>query len=116
MIDTAGPSPEEANALRQEMKAIAGIVEAVAYTVEQHGAADLSALGARVETLCRALVALPAPEAREIGAGLPAITETLDRIARLLVQHGGGEAPSDSPVSRSRAAKAYGASMARGRR
>ena len=91
--------------------------DAAARAVDKGGQADLAMLGARVETFCASLLALPPVEAREIGARLPAIAETLDGIARTLTQRGvSPPGPSDSPVSPNQAARAYGASMARGRR
>jgi hypothetical protein len=117
MTDSPDPVQGNAAALKREMAEVTAIIDAAARETERGETADLSALGQRVETLCAALIALPAKEAREIGAGLPAITETLDRIAQILVQRGAATSgPSDSPVSRGRAARAYGASMSRGRR
>lgn len=104
--------------LEEEMAAVAGTINLAARAVERGDPVDLTALAKRVEWLCAALVTLPATDAREIGAGLPAITEILDGIARTLLDRGAGAGPitPDSPKSHDQAARAYGAALSRGRR
>jgi hypothetical protein len=117
MTDTSPAPSEQGQALERELATIAETVNGAARLVENGGQADLGMLGARVETVCAALLSLPPIEARAIGARLPAIAETLDGIARTLTERGviSTGAP-DSQVSPNQAARAYGASMARGRR
>ena len=117
MTDTSPAPSEQGQALERELATIAETVNGAARLVENGGQADLGMLGARVETVCAALLSLPPIEARAIGARLPAIAETLDGIARGLAERGAtGTGAPDSRVSPNQAARAYGASMARGRR
>jgi len=117
MTDPSPPSSDQGELLGRELTAIRETVTAAARRVEEGGQADLSLLGARVETVCAALLSLPPLEARALGAQLPAIAKTLDGIARTLTKRGvTSVGASDSRVSPNQAARAYGASMAKGRR
>lgn len=104
--------------LDEEMTAIAQAIDDAVATVDQGHSVDLAALGKRVDGLCMGLLTLPATDARRIGARLPAITEILDRIARILLdrQASATSASSDSPLLHEQAARAYGTSMTRVRR
>ena len=110
---TENPAP----ILEEEMTAITEAINQAARAVQQGHPTDLSLLVRRVDSLCAALINLPGADARRIGAGLPAITNVLEDIARVLRDQGAGPAPSssDSPASHGQAARAYGATLTRGR-
>lgn len=100
--------------LERELDAIAFAIEAAATQIANGRAIDLAPFGERVEQLCAKLVTLPANDAHRLGARLPDIVDTLDKIARQISDQHSTQA-ADSPASHQKASQAYGASLSRRR-
>lgn len=113
MVSDIDPSTDGDDALAEECEAIAAEIGALEGRVDTGEPLDLGALAERVERVCLAITALPAPRAKALSQRLPTLIDGFDRLAgrlrdRIAATGGRIESTADSPDRRARAAAAYG--------
>jgi len=102
--------PADGPALVAAFARVAEAIELARETVAAGGLVDVAGLDRRVDDLCRAVVALPAAEARQFETVLKDLIGRLDALGDQVRAHGpGADADAaDAARRRARASLAYG--------